>query len=92
MAHSLSAKKRIRQNAKRRLLNRAQRSVLKSQVRDFSETLAAGDAATVETKYRAVCKRLDRDANHGLIHRNAAARKKSRLAKRINALKQKTAG
>lgn len=89
MAHSLSAKKRVRQNAKRRLRNRSKRSVLKSQTRSCSEAISTGDAATAETRFREVCKRLDREANHGLIHRNAAARKKSRLAKRVNALKQK---
>lgn len=91
MAHSLSAKKRVRQNVKRRLQNRAQRSTLKSQVRGFTETLAAGDPAKVETQYREVCQRLDREADRGLIHRNAAARKKSRLAKRVNALKKSKA-
>jgi small subunit ribosomal protein S20 len=90
--HSLSAKKRVRQDAKRRLKNRAQRSTQKSQVREFTEKLAAEGPAAVETQYREVCKRLDRDANHKLIHRNTAARKKSRLAKRLNASKRKTAG
>jgi small subunit ribosomal protein S20 len=90
VAHSLSAKKRIRQNLKQRARNRARRTALKSRVRAFSDALVAGDAAVAETKYRETCVQLDREANRGLIHRNAAARRKSRLARRLNALKQKT--
>lgn len=90
MAHSLSAKKRIRQNAKRRMQNRSKRSTLKSQTRAYNEALTAGDSTKAASSFREVCKKLDREANHGLIHRNAAARRKSRLAKRLNAMKSKT--
>jgi small subunit ribosomal protein S20 len=92
VAHSLSAKKRHRQNEKQRVRSRARRSLLKTRVRAFSEALGGGDAALAQTKFRETCKLLDREANRGLIHRNAAARRKSRLAKRLNALIQKTAG
>ena len=90
MAHSLSAKKRIRQTEKQRARNRARRTALKTRVRAFSDALAAGEPALAENKYRETCTGLDREANRGLIHRNAAARRKSRLARRLNALKQKT--
>jgi small subunit ribosomal protein S20 len=73
-----------------RARNRARRTVLKSRVRAFSDALAAGDVATAESSYRGTCKQLDREANRGLIHRNAAARRKSRLAQRLNALKQRS--
>ncbi len=89
MAHSLSAKKRIRQNEKQRTHNRARRSVLKNRVRAFTEVLTAGDSASADEQYRKTCALLDREASRGLIHRNAAARRKSRLARRLNALKQK---
>ena len=90
MAHSLSAKKRVRQNEKQRARNRARRTTLKTRLRGFIDAVAGGDLATAENKYREACRLLDREADRGLIHRNAAARRKSRLARRLNALKQKT--
>ena len=89
MAHSLSAKKRIRQNIKRRVINRSHRSNLKTNLRAVNEAVVHGDLNTAETKFRDACRLLDREASHGLIHRNAAARRKSRMARRINALRQK---
>jgi small subunit ribosomal protein S20 len=87
VAHSLSSKKRIRQNETRRALNRARRSVLRSQLRESLEAVQGADAAAAERQFREACQLLDREADRGLIHRNAAARRKSRLAKRLNALK-----
>ncbi len=92
MAHSLSAKKRVRQNEKRRMLNRARRSTLKGRVRKCLETLTAGQAEATTTALRSAEQALDRAADRGTLHRNAAARRKSRLARRLNALKQKAAG
>ena len=92
MAHSLSAKKRIRQNVKRRALNRTRRSSLKTRIRRCREALSGTDADAAERLFRDACKALDREANRGLIHRNAAARRKSRLARTLNVLKQKSAG
>jgi small subunit ribosomal protein S20 len=91
VAHSLSAKKRIRQNVKRRALNRARRSTLRTKLRKCSDLLARGaqDAASVVHQ---TCQTLDREANRGTLHPNAAARRKSRLARRLNALRQKAAG
>jgi small subunit ribosomal protein S20 len=90
VAHSLSARKRIRQNDKQRARNRARRSTLKTRMRAFGDTLAGGDVTLTEAKYREACRLLDREASRGLIHRNAAARRKSRLARRLKALRQKT--
>lgn len=92
MAHSLSAKKRNRQNVKRRALNRARRSSLKTRIRCCREALSGTDTDAAERLFRDACKALDREANRGLIHRNAAARRKSRLARTLNVLKQKSAG
>ena len=91
MAHSLSAKKRIRQNESQRARNRARRSTLKTRLRTFTGAVTAGDTALAETRLRDACKLLDREANRGLIHPNAAARRKSRLAARLNTLKSKAA-
>jgi small subunit ribosomal protein S20 len=90
VAHSLSAKKRIRQNEKQRARNRARRTTLKTRLRAFSDALTSGDSGLAETKFRDACKLLDREADQGLLHANAVARRKSRLAQRLNALKQKT--
>ena len=92
MAHSLSAKKRIRQNEKQRTRNRARRSTLRTRLRAFVDATAGGDSSRAEAKFREACKLLDREADQGLIHRNAAARRKSRLAQRLNALKTKASG
>ncbi len=89
MAHSISAKKRVRQNAKRRTLNRSRKSQVKSQIKHFETTLAGGNAATAEEQFRALTKKLDKVASTSTMHKKTAARKKSRLAKKLNALKAK---
>ena len=92
MAHSLSAKKRIRQNEKQRACNQSRRTALKTRIRAFTDALSQNDPALAENKYREACKCLDREADRGLIHRNAAARRKSRLARRLKALREKASG
>lgn len=87
MAHSLSAKKRIRQNDKRRARNRARRSYLKSRIRDCREALLHGTADSAGETYQQVCRALDKAATRRTIHKNAAARRKSRLAKRLNQMR-----
>jgi small subunit ribosomal protein S20 len=87
VAHSLSAKKRVRQNLKRRARNRARKEGIKNQLKSFSTALTGGDFAKAETELRLVAKRLDKVAAKGTIHKNTAARKRSRLAKRLNAVR-----
>jgi len=91
VAHSSSARKRARQSEHRRLRNRRRKAGVKQVVRSFEEALVAGQADQAAQKLREVYKRLDRTADHGTIHKNAAARKKSRLAKRLNKLTAKPA-
>ena len=79
-----SAKKQMRQNRKHRAVNRDQRSTLRSALKSFST--ATGDA--VQSAYSAVEKLLDRAARKGLIHKNSAARQKSRMRKGLNAAKK----
>ncbi len=86
MASSLSAKKRIRQNEKHRARNRWRKSQVKDVVRQFEESLHDGDAAKAGEQLKAVYKTLDKVASKGTIHKNAASRKKSRLAKRLQKL------
>ncbi len=84
MAHSPSAKKRIRQDIKRRSRNRWRKEQIKQAVRDFNDALRAGDREKAAEQLKVVYERLDKVAAKGAIHKNAAARKKSRLARRLN--------
>ena len=86
MAHSLSAKKRIRQTLKRRARNRARKEVLKNQIKSFSAALTSGDVEKAREEFRKTTQRLDKVAAKNTIHKNAASRKRSRLAKRLNAM------
>ena len=87
MAHSLSAKKRVRQNAKHRARNRARKELIKNEVKSFTAALAGGDMGKAEAELNKVVSRLDKVAAKGTIHKNTAARKRSRLAKRLNAVR-----
>lgn len=90
MAHSLSAKKRVRQNEKRKKINRARKSQVKTQIKHFETALQNGDADAASKQYKLAAQKLDKVASTSTIHKKAAARKKSRLAKRLNALKAQT--
>ena len=90
MAHSLSAKKRIRQNVKRRSENRARKGAARTQIKKFEKImLHPSDAEGLEQEYRRTQKLLDQLVAKGSMHRNAAARKKSRLAHRLAEARQK---
>jgi small subunit ribosomal protein S20 len=86
VAHSLSAKKRVRQNAKRRAINRARKSQVKTQTKRLESALSSGDAEAAKEQYRLVAQKLDKAAGTSTMHKRTAARKKSRLAKKINSL------
>ena len=87
MAHSISAKKRIRQNAKANARNRARKDALKMQVRAFNAAVASGDASKAQAELSKTASRLDKVASKNTIHKNAAARRRSRLQRRLNAMK-----
>jgi len=89
VAHSLSAKKRVRQNVKRRAINRGRKSQVKTQIKHFEVALASGDVEAVSEQYRLIVQKLDKTAATSTMHKKTAARKKSRLAKRLNSLKVK---
>ncbi len=89
MAHSVSARKRVRQNEKLRAKNRWRMRALKDSVKSLEDKLVHdGAAADVQKLFREACAVLDRTAQKGVIHKNAAARKKSRLAARMKAAKK----
>ena len=85
MANIKSQIKRNRQNEVRRLRNKSERSRLKTIVKNSRETAGSGDAEAAQEAYRVAARELDKAASQGIIHKNTAANKKSRLAKRLNA-------
>ncbi|MFQ3622849.1 MAG: 30S ribosomal protein S20 [Acetobacteraceae bacterium] len=85
MANTASAKKRIRQTEKRTARNRAGRSRLRTFTKKVEEAMASGSEDQARAALRALTPELMRAASKGLIHRNAAARKLSRLSKRVKA-------
>jgi len=89
VAHSLQAKKRARQNVKSRTINRARKSQVKTQIKHFEAALGKGDADAAGEQLRLVTQKLDKTAAKSTMHKKTAARKKSRLAKKLNALKTK---
>jgi len=86
MAHSLSAKKRVRQNTKRRAINRARKSMVKTEIKKFEEALLAGDKAAAAEQYKLTAQQIDKVAATRTLHKKTAARMKSRLAKKLNSL------
>jgi small subunit ribosomal protein S20 len=83
MANIKSQIKRIRQNEKRRLRNKAVRSELKTRVKRVKQALEEGDLERARELLAIATKRVDKAAEKGIIHKNKAARIKSRLWKRV---------
>ena len=84
MPNNAAAKKRMRQEQKRRLHNRSVKSLVKTQITKAREAIAY-TGTDAEEAVRAAISELDRAAKKGVIHRNNAARRKSRLMKQLNA-------
>ena len=91
MPQTTSARKRAHQNLKRRSISLWRKRRIKAQVKSFLKAVQDQDVKTAEAEYRKTCGILDKVACTSSIHRNTAARRKSRLAKRLNALKAATA-
>jgi small subunit ribosomal protein S20 len=87
VANIKSAKKRAKQAVVRNLRNNSQRSQLRTAVKKVLKALDANDAAAAQEAFNSAQPLLDRFSARGLIHRNKAARHKSRLTARIKALK-----
>lgn len=86
VANIKSQKKRIKTNEKRRLRNKSYKSELKTYVRKTREAIEAGDAEEAEKWLRVASRKLDVAVSKGVIHKNQAAQRKSKLAKRFNKL------
>ena len=89
MAHSISSRKRVRQNETRRERNRARKQRVKTATRKFADAIHDGKTAEASGSFRSLTKLIDQTAAKGSLHKNTAARKKSRLAKRLNKLTAK---
>ena len=92
MAHSLSAKKRVRQNAKRRAINRWRKARFRQAIKGYHETILHGSIEDAQKQLYGIYKQLDQVAAGGTIHRNTAARHKARLATRLNRKRAHQAG
>lgn len=89
MPHTKTAKKRLRQNEKRRVRNKATRKGIRIQVKKFTHAPKDANPDQLRTELKAAIKKLDKAAAKRVIHPNAAARKKSQLVRRMNALAAK---
>ncbi len=87
MANHFSALKRARQTEHRTERNRSNTSRLRTALRDMREALAKGDKAGADQTYRKTVSALDKAIQKGVLHENTAGRYKSRLGKRLAALK-----
>lgn len=86
MAHHKSAKKRIRQTVRRTDVNRNRVSRIRTFVKRFELAAASGDKEAAQAALRAAMPELQRGVSRGVIHRNTAARKLSRMSARVKAL------
>ncbi|NGN67681.1 30S ribosomal protein S20 [Streptomyces sp. A7024] len=87
MANIKSQMKRIKTNEKARLRNKAVKSELRTAIRKTREAVAAGNAEAAAEANRTAGQKLDKAVSKGVLHKNAAANKKSALAKRVASLK-----
>ena len=86
MANHKSAEKRVRQNAKRNEINRSNRSKLRTSIKKLRSALSATDKKQSNELLNPTISTIDKAVNKGLIHKNTAARYKSRLTKHVSEL------
>jgi small subunit ribosomal protein S20 len=86
MAHHKSAKKRIRRNTKRYEINHARKSRIRTFVKSVEKRIATGDKDAAREALKAAEPELQRGVRKGVLHRNTAARKISRLSHRVNTM------
>ncbi len=86
MANTSSAKKATRVASRRTIINKNRLSAVRSSVRKVEEAVVAGKKADAEAALKAAAPALARGAQKGVMHKNAASRKISRLAKRVKAM------
>jgi small subunit ribosomal protein S20 len=84
MPNHKSAEKRVRQNEKRRTINRSNRTALRTSIKKLRAALASSDKTALGELLPETISRIDKAVQKGVLHRNAAARYKSRLTARVN--------
>ena len=84
MPNIKSAKKRVLVTEAKTLRNKMFKTQLKTDIKKYNAALEAGDVAAAQAAYKAAVKKIDQAAARGIIHKNAAARKKSQFTKAIN--------
>jgi len=85
MPNHKSAEKRVRQNDRRRVVNRSNRTKLRTSIKNLRSALKGTDAGQVGVLLPKTVSEIDKAVQKGVLHRNAAARHKSRLTARVNA-------
>ena len=86
MPNIKSAKKRVKVTSSKTLQNKMFRTQLKTEMKKFEAAVAAGDMALAQEAYKAAVKKIDKAVARGIMHKNAAARKKSQFTKKLNAM------
>lgn len=86
MANTKSAKKAVRVIERRTAVNKHRRSLMRGFIRKVEEAIASGDKVAAETALRAAQPQIMRSAQKGVVHKNAASRKVSRLSARVRSL------
>ena len=86
MPNIKSAKKRVKVIATKTMQNKIEKTILKTAIKKFEAALTTGDKAVATEAFKAVEKKLDQAAAHGIISKNKAARKTSRFALKLNEL------
>lgn len=86
MPNIKSAIKRVKTSEARNALNTTEKSAMRTAVKKVEAAVTINDSAAAQEALKAATRSLDKAASKGLIHKNAAARKKSRLMKKVNAL------
>lgn len=90
MPNLSDAKKRVKQNERNRVRNRARKNALKTETRKLTDAVAAGNLDEAKSTLVTVTKTIDQVAAKGTLHKNTAARKKSRLAKLVHEASKKS--
>ena len=88
MPNHKSAEKRVRQTVKRNAINTSNKSRLRTQIKKLRAALAAGNKELSQDLLTPTISTIDKAVNKGILHRNTAARYKSRLTSHVNALAQ----
>ncbi len=86
MPNIKSAKKRVKVIQAKTLQNKMYRTSMKTVIKKYDAALASGDTAAAQDAYKAAVKKVDQAAAYGIIHKNAAAHKKSQFTKKLNAM------